>query len=417
MAIWRIKGVNRLEGACFVQGSKNAALPIIAASVVTPAVTELINVPRLSDVDASLRILRQLGCVAEQRDNDVYIDSSTLSSNEIPREMMESMRSSVLFMGALLARCGEVRLSRPGGCKLGERPVDMHLSALEALGAEVEEDGCTINCRAKRLSGGVVRLPYPSVGATENAMIAACAADGETMLVGAAREPEIVDLQDYLRKLGAYVSGAGTSRISISGFSPERRAGHRIMPDRIAASTLLCATAAAGGDVELRGVDPAQFSPVRHFLNSAGCDIISGKRSVRLISDAKLVSPGRVVTEPYPGFPTDAQPLLMAALLRASGKTEFCETVFDKRFAHTAELARFGADISVNGREAQLWGVRSLCGAVATATDLRGGAAALIAALSAEGESVIIDSGHISRGYENLDGRLRSLGADIYMEI
>ncbi len=417
MAIWHISGGKRLEGACFVQGSKNAALPILAASVLTPAVTELINVPRLSDVDASLRILRQLGCVAEQCDNDVYIDSSAVTSCEIPREMMETMRSSVLFMGALLARCGEVRLSRPGGCKLGERPVDMHLSALEALGAEVEEDGCTIVCRANRLCGSVINLPYPSVGATENAMIAACAAEGTTTITGAAREPEIVDLQEYLRKLGAYISGAGTSKITICGFAAERHVGHRVMPDRIAASTFLCAAAAAGGDIELRGVDPSQFSPVRHFLNAAGCDIISGKRSVRLTSDGRLSSPGRIVTEPYPGFPTDAQPLLMAALLRASGKTVFSETVFDKRFAHTAELARFGADITVNGREAQLWGVRSLFGAVASATDLRGGAAAVIAALSAEGESMIIDGGHIVRGYENLDGRLRSLGADIYMEI
>lgn len=290
MAIWHISGGKRLEGACFVQGSKNAALPILAASVLTPAVTELINVPRLSDVDASLRILRQLGCVAEQRDNDVYIDSSAVTSCEIPREMMETMRSSVLFMGALLARCGEVRLTRPGGCKLGERPVDMHLSALEALGAEVEEDGCTIVCRANRLCGSVINLPYPSVGATENAMIAACAAEGTTTITGAAREPEIVDLQEYLRKLGAYISGAGTSKITICGFAAERHVGHRVMPDRIAASTFLCAAAAAGGDIELRGVDPSQFSPVRHFLNAAGCDIISGKRSVRLTSDGKLSS-------------------------------------------------------------------------------------------------------------------------------
>lgn len=416
MAIWHVKGGRRLHGTCFVQGSKNSVLPILAASVVSPAVTELINVPQLSDVTASLKILRRLGCTAEQQENDVYIDSRTLGNNEIPREMMESMRSSVLFMGALLARCGEVKLSRPGGCKIGERPVDMHLSALEALGAEVEEDGCTIICRAKELMGAHIELPYPSVGATENAMIAACMAKGTTIIHGAAKEPEIEELQEYLRKLGAYISGAGTGRITICGFSVEEHIGHRIMPDRIAASTFLCATAACGGNIELRGVSPVQFSPLMHFLNESGCDIIQGKRSVRLSSDGKLAANELVITEPYPGFPTDSQPLLMAAMLKARGKSVFRETVFNSRFAHTAELKRFGADIGVNGRDAVVWGVDNLNPAIATATDLRGGAATIIAALSAQGESIVVDSGHIARGYENFDGRLRALGADIYTE-
>lgn len=416
MAIWHIKGGNRLYGPCFVQGSKNSVLPILAASVISPSVTELMNVPQLSDVTAALKILRSLGCIAEQQDNDVYIDSRVVSRNEIPKEMMETMRSSVLFMGALLARCGEVKLSRPGGCRLGERPVDMHLTALERLGAEIEEDGCNIICRASKLTGAHIELPYPSVGATENAMIAASLADGVTTIHGAAKEPEIVELQDYLRKLGAYINGAGSGKITVCGFSAEPHVGHRIMPDRIAAATILCATAACGGDVELRGFDPTQIYPIRHFLNAAGCDIISTKRSVRLISDASLSSVDSIVTEPYPGFPTDAQPLLMAALLKAKGRTVFRETVFNSRFAHVAELRRFGADISVNGREATLWGVSSINGAIASATDLRGGAATLIAALSADGNSMVIDKDHISRGYEYFDGRLRCLGADIYME-
>ena len=417
MAIWRIKGGNRLEGSCFVQGSKNAVLPILAASVISPAVTELLNVPALSDVDASLRILRRLGCVAEQHENDVYIDSKPLSSCVIPKEMMECMRSSVLFMGALLARCGEVRLTNPGGCKLGSRPIDMHLAAMQTLGAEINEEGCEIICRADKLRGGVIRLPFPSVGATENAMLAACMAEGETKISGAAREPEIEDLQEYLRKLGAYISGAGTGTITISGFDRENHVGHRIIPDRIAASTFLCAAAAAGGDIELRGVDSRQFSQIQHFLNAAGCDIISRKRSLRLISDGRLRGVERVVTEPYPGFPTDAQPLLMAALLKADGSTEFTENMFDSRYCHALELMRFGADIDISGRSAEVYGVRSLKGATVNATDLRGGAAMVIAALSAEGESVVVDSGHIARGYEHLDLKLRSLGADIFMEI
>lgn len=417
MAIWHVNGGKRLNGACFVQGSKNAVLPILAASVVCPMETDLLNVPQLSDVEASLRILRRLGCIAQQQDNDVYIDSRNITSNVIPRSMMECMRSSVLFMGALLARCGEVRMSAPGGCKLGARPIDMHIDAMRALGASVEENGCEIVCRADRLHGAHITLPYPSVGATENAMIAACAAEGETTISGAAREPEIEDLQEYLRKSGAYVSGAGTGTIVISGFEPERHVGHRVIPDRIASATFLCAAAAAGGDIELRGVDLRQFSRLQHFLKQAGCDIISSRRSVRLISDGRLSAVGKVTTGPYPEFPTDMQPLLMAALLKASGRTDIVENVFDSRFGHAKELARFGADITVDGRCACVWGVKSLHGAVVSAGDLRGGAAMLISALSAEGESLVVDSGHIARGYEHLDNKLRYLGADIYLEL
>lgn len=417
MAIWHINGGNRLNGACFVQGSKNAVLPILAACVMTPCESELMNVPILSDVSASAAILGKLGCTVEQQGNDIYIDSRSISSNTIPQKMMECMRSSVLFMGALLARCGEVHLTAPGGCRLGARPIDMHINAMKALGAQIDEEGREIICRAKKLVGNRIVLPYPSVGATENAMIAACAAQGETVISGAAREPEIEDLQEYLRKAGAYISGAGTSNIVISGFEPETHIGHRVMPDRIAAATLLCACAACGGDIELRGVDFRQFYRLQHFLKLSGCDIIVSRRSVRLISDGKLYAVGNVSTGPYPEFPTDMQPLLMAAMLRAKGKTVFTENVFESRFSHVKELARFGADISVEGKNAAVRGVKSLNGSTACACDLRGGAALIIAALSSEGGSVIADSGHIQRGYEMLDQRLRLLGADIFMEL
>ncbi len=417
MEIWRVTGGNRLEGSCFVQGSKNAALPILAASVMSGCVTELLNVPKLSDIDASVRILRQLGCTAEQTDNDIYIDSGQLNNNVIPREMMECMRSSVLFMGALLARCGEVTISKPGGCKLGERPIDLHLKAMEALGAEISEECDRIVCTAKALKGAEIKLPFPSVGATENAMIAACKAEGETRIINAAREPEIVDLQDYLLKMGAYIRGAGSNVITINGFEAETHVGHRVIPDRIAASTILCAAAASGGDVELRGVDINHFSKVLFFLNAAGCDIISTNRSVRLVSDGILTGLDRVVTEPFPGFPTDAQPLLMAALLRSRGRTVFDEQVFSGRFCHARQLKRFGADISIIGNEAEVWGVSSLNSAIVNATDLRGGAAMLIAGMCAEGTSEIMDTGHICRGYENFDYKLRSLGAEVYMDI
>ena len=372
--------------------------------------------PQLRDVDAALRIVRHLGCTAEQRGGDVYIDSTQLSYCAIPHDLMEEMRSSVIFMGALLARCGEARLSLPGGCQLGKRPIDLHLAALRSLGAEIEENGREIYCHAAELRGAEIVLPFPSVGATENTMLAACAAKGETVIHGAAREPEIIALQEYLNLLGADISGAGTGDIYIRGMEPETQVCFRIMPDRIVASTLACAAAACGGDVELRGVDPAHFSTVLYFLNQSGCDIISNKRSVRLISDGRLKAVEEISTAPYPGFPTDAQPVLMAALLKAEGRTLITENIFENRFRQAAELRRLGADITVSGRRAEIWGVDRLRGTMLNATDLRGGAAMIIAGLCAEGETVVCDDGHVTRGYERFDRKLRSLGADVNLE-
>lgn len=416
MDIWHIRGGNTLEGACFVQGSKNATLPIIAASIISPARSELMNVPQLRDVDAALRILRHLGCTAEQRQNEVFIDSTYLSGSSIPHSLMEEMRSSVIFMGALLARCGEARLSLPGGCQLGKRPIDLHLSALRKMGAQIEEDGPEIYCRAERLRGAEIELPFPSVGATENIMLAACSARGRTVIRGAAREPEISALQDYLAAMGAKISGAGSDTVTIEGFAASGRAVCRIIPDRIVASTIACAAAAVGGNVEMRGVAPEHFSTVLYFLNQAGCDIISNNRAVRVKSTGRLKAPGEISTQPYPGFPTDAQPVLMAALLRAEGKTVITENIFENRYRQVPELRRLGADIITQGRRAEIWGVDCLHGTALNATDLRGGAAMIVAGLSADGETVIFDDGHITRGYEHFDVRLRALGADIFLE-
>lgn len=416
MDIWHIRGGKQLSGACFVQGSKNATLPIIAASIISPARSELFNVPQLRDVDAALRILRHLGCTAEQRRNEVFIDSTYLSSSAIPHELMEEMRSSVIFMGALIARCGEARLSLPGGCQLGKRPIDLHLSALRAMGAEIEEEGSEIVCRAHNLIGAEIILPFPSVGATENIMLAACSAKGKTVIHGAAREPEIVALQEYLRSMGAEITGAGTDCVEISSFRTAKRAVCRIIPDRIVASTIACAVAAVGGNVEMRGVSPEHFSTVLYFLNQAGCDIISNNRAVRIRSTGRLKSPGEIATEPYPGFPTDAQPVLMAALLKAEGCTVITENIFENRYRQVPELRRLGADIVTEERRAEIWGVECLNGTAINATDLRGGAAMIVAGLAAQGETVIFDDGHITRGYEHFDVRLRSLGADIYLE-
>ena len=416
MELWHIRGGNRLEGACFVQGSKNASLPILAASIICPASTELLNVPQLRDVDAALRILRHLGCWAEQSGGEVTIDSRNLSCCSIPHSLMVEMRSSVIFMGALLARCGEARLSLPGGCQLGKRPIDLHLAALRKMGAEIEENRGEIFCRAEALKGAEIVLPFPSVGATENIMLAACAARGETVIHGAAREPEIAALQDYLKAMGADVRGAGTDTVTIGSLSPEKHIACRIIPDRIVASTIACAAACTGGNVELRGIDPRQFSTVLRFLNQAGCDIISTDRSVRLRSEGELKAVGEISTAPYPGFPTDAQPVLMAALLKAKGLTRITENIFENRYRQVPELCRLGADIVTHGKIAEIWGVDCLHGTALTATDLRGGAAMIVAGLSAQGETLICDDGHISRGYERFDIRLRALGADISLE-
>lgn len=416
MDIWHIKRCFRLEGEYPVQGSKNASLPILAASIVCPAVTELEGVPYLDDVDAALRILRHLGCETRQDGHSVYIDSRTVSLSHIPNDLMAEMRSSVIFMGALLARCGEAKLSPPGGCQLGKRPIDLHLYALRRLGAEIEEENGEISCRAVELRGAEIVLPFPSVGATENAVLAACAAAGKTVIQGAAREPEIVALQDYLRAAGVDISGAGSDRIVISRGRPRTHIHMNIVSDRIVASTVACAAAAVGGDVTLKNIDPSQISTVMHFLNEAGCDIIKKSGEVRIISDGRLRAVGPVSTAPYPGFPTDAQPVLMAALLKADGVTRIYENIFENRFRQVEELCRLGADIRTDGMTAEIHGVPELHGAQLKATDLRGGAAMLIAALSAEGESAVLDSGHITRGYENFDSCLRTLGANIYME-
>lgn len=414
MSIWRISGGNRLNGDIRIQGAKNAVLPIIAASIVTGCETELINCPRLSDVEAAMCILRHLGCIAERDGDTLYIDSRGMSATDIPHELMREMRSSVIFLGAILARAHSAQLYYPGGCELGARPIDLHLDALRALGAQISDSGGKLECSDSGLKGTRINLSFPSVGATENIMLAACAASGETVITNAAREPEIVDLQDYLRKLGVSVFGAGTPTISISGFNPVQVVGHRVMTDRIAAATMLCCTAATGGKVRLLSVEPAHFETISEALEYMGCQIERGSTEITISSNGILRAPKPVVTKPYPGFPTDAQPLLMAACLKADGTAVFTENIFENRYRHAVELRKLGSDISVVGRVAMVTGVPKLIAAPVTATDLRGGAALVVAALAAEGETQLYDVGHIVRGYERLDEHLRALGGDIH---
>lgn len=416
MSIWHVTGGRRLRGGVRVQGSKNAVLPIIAAALLSPNETELTNCPRLSDVDAAADILRHLGCRTARCGDILSIDTSRPDRCDIPSELMHRMRSSVIFLGPMLARFGEAHVSVPGGCELGPRPIDLHLQAFRALGAEICEDGGSILCRAAKLHGAEIAFSLPSVGATENAMIAACAAEGSTVIYNAAREPEIVTLQEYLRLLGADISGAGTPVIRISGFQARDHAALRVPPDRIAAATYLCAAVCAGGEVELTDIEPDHLRPVLEALRVMGCALSESERRIHIVSDGRPGSPGAVVTRPYPGFPTDAAPLLMAACLRARMPTVFIENIFSSRYRHAEEMRKLGAHVLLRGPLAIVTGTETLHGASLVSPDLRGGAALLLASLGAEGESVVADSGHILRGYDGMDDTLRSLGAEVWCE-
>ena len=408
-----IEGRHTLEGTLAVQGAKNSVLPILAATLLHPGQSVLRRCPRLSDVDASVRILRHLGCGVKWEGDDLLVDASSVERCDIPETLMREMRSSVIFLGAILARLGKAELSYPGGCELGPRPIDLHLSALRTLGTEIREEGGILYCETRGLSGREIALGISSVGATENAILAACGAAGETVIINAAREPEIVDLQKYLRTIGCSVRGAGSSIVCVQGRNPTRDAVHTVMPDRIVAATYLCAAAAAGGEVELTHVNCRHLSTVTAALHEAGCDVVCGEGWVRIKSDGDLRGVPVVRTAPYPGFPTDAQAVLMAALLKSRGATVFVENIFENRYRHVDELRRMGADISAADRVAVVTGVERLHAARVRCTDLRGGAALMVAALSAEGSSTITDSYHIRRGYEDPVRDLRMLGAAI----
>ncbi|MDR2420743.1 MAG: UDP-N-acetylglucosamine 1-carboxyvinyltransferase [Oscillospiraceae bacterium] len=413
MSVLRITGGRELRGEVRVHGAKNSVLPIIAASLLANGETVIHNCPKLSDVEAAIKILRHLGCRAERRDREVAVDSRGLSRLDIPHGLMREMRSSVIFLGALLARGGEASLSLPGGCELGPRPIDLHLGALRALGAKITEEGGSIICRAARLRGRRVNLSFPSVGATENAMLAASLAEGTTIVTNAAREPEIWDLQCYLRALGVNAYGAGTPTVVVEGTRISADVSHSVIPDRIVAATYLAAAAATRSKVELSGVIPAHLATVVGTLREMGCEIRAERETLYIESDGNLRAVRPVITEPYPGFPTDAQPQLMAAALRAKGTTAFVENIFENRYRHAEEMRRLGADIKIEGRVAMVTGTDKLTGAPVTATDLRGGAALAVAALGAEGVTEISGLHHIDRGYDGLEDTLRALGAEI----
>lgn len=416
MSYLSIEGGAPLHGELTIQGSKNSVLPVLAATILARDVCRIENCPRLRDVGASVAILRHLGCRVRRDGTALEVDTAPMARCDIPDELMREMRSSIIFLGAILARQGEAVLSYPGGCELGPRPIDLHLAALRELGAEITERYGELRCRAKCLRGTDITLAIPSVGATENAILAACGAEGTSVIYNAAREPEIVDLQALLRSMGARVNGAGGSIITVEGGTALHGCTHRVIGDRIVCATYLCAAAAAGGEVRLTGVDYRAVSTVALSLAESGCEVRSEADAISLRSTGALRSVRPVRTAPYPGFPTDAQPVLMAALLRSEGCTVFVENIFENRYRHVDELSRMGAEIRVAGRVAVVNGVRTLHGAAVKCTDLRGGAALVIAGLSAEGTTRVTELTHIDRGYDAIERDLAALGAQIRRE-
>ena len=416
METYRIQGGRRLNGGVAIHGAKNSVLPILAACLCCAGVCEIHNFPKITDVDTAAAILRHLGCTVERHGDIMTVDAANRVRCDIPAALMRDMRSSVLFLGALLTRCGEADLVPPGGCALGTRPIDLHLWAVEQLGACCVFDGERIQCKACQMRGCELPMRCSSVGATENAMLAALGCAGVTVIHNAACEPEIADLARFLRAMGASVSGEGTSRITVEGQKPLHGAVYTVMPDRIETATYLCAAAGCGGDVFLRGAQTDSLHAVLVALQRAGCRIDEEHHGLRLRAGERLKPPGLVITKPYPGFPTDAQAPLMAAVLRADGSTGFTETIFENRMRHVGQMQKLGADIGTYGCRAVVRGVRKLRGAAMEATDLRCGAALVSAALQAEGESQISGIRYISRGYEDLTAGLRGLGAEIALE-
>ena len=412
-----VNGGRPLSGEITVHGAKNSVLPILAASVITGRESVITDCPDLSDVKESAEILKYLGCKVKCEPGVITVNSESLNKNEIPEYLMLKMRSSVIFLGALISRCRGGKITLPGGCEIGPRPIDLHLFALREMGIRIKESGGIITCDARDIHPASIHLEFPSVGATENIMLAATGADGLTVISNAAKEPEIKDLEDYLKEVGVNIYGAGTDKIYIYGQKKYNDCKHRVIPDRIEAATYICGALMTGGHVAVKNTEPLHMEAFYSALSECGADIRLDKDEAEVMPGKRLSAVKRIRTYPYPGFPTDMQSVFMSLMTTAEGTSMIVENVFRDRFRQVDPLVRMGADIVTDGNVAIIRGVKSLAGAHVAAADLRGGAALTVAALAANGTSEIEKICYIERGYEAFDLNLRALGADIRKEV
>lgn len=418
MSAFVINGGRRLNGNLRVQGSKNSVLPILAATLLINGKTVIHNCPELSDTACTVKILKSLGCKVQRTGTSISVDSTSAAGFEIPESLMREMRSSVVFLGAILGRMGKATVSAPGGCEIGLRPIDLHLYAVKRLGVYVEEDYGKLVCTVPNgLNGAKITFSFPSVGATENALLAAVTAKGNTTIVNSAREPEIIDLCDFLNSCGAKITGAGESIITVEGVKELHGCEHSVICDRIAATTYLVAGAVTGGDIELQNTVPLHLNSILPLLEESGCDVRVRCKSVRLKAPRRLNRIDKIITQPYPGFPTDAQAPFTTLTSIASGTSVIVENIFESRLKHVPELLRMGAKIRAEGRVAVVEGVERLHGAEVISPDLRGGAALVVAGLCASGTTVVENTKFIDRGYEDLENNLCVLNADIYRKV
>ncbi len=413
MSKFIIQGGKRLEGEVKISGSKNAALPIIAATLLNGGKTTLYNVPDIEDVHTMFEIIKEIGGKVVKKNNKIIIDTSKIHTYEIPDNLMRQMRSSVILAGALIGKYHQARFSCPGGCDIGARPIDLHLKGFEKLGINIKEEFGEIVCCAEKIIGTQIHLDFPSVGATENIILAACLGEGTTIITNAAKEPEIEDLVKYLNKMGAKIKGAGTDRVEITGVRRLVEISYNIMPDRIEAGTYLVAGAITGGNIKLTNVCPAHIEPILNKLEEANCKLIIEKNTIQ-IEAPKRIKAVDIKTMPYPGFPTDMQSIFGALLTTAKGTSIITENIFESRYKYVQELSRMGAKIKVEGRSAIIKGTKRIQGAKVVATDLRGGAALVLEALVAKGVTEIDNIHYILRGYEKIEEKLKKIGAKIY---
>lgn len=414
MSNYIIEGGKRLEGEVTISGSKNASLPIIAATILNPGTTKLYDIPNIHDTQITLEILKYLGCKVKKGHGKVEINSKKITKTDIPEHLMNQMRSTVILAGAILGRFKEATFSYPGGCDIGARPIDLHLSAFKKLGINISEYSGFITCKCDKIIGANIDLDFPSVGATENIILASIYAEGTTQITNAAMEPEIVDLAQCLNKMGAKIEGAGTKIIKITGVQKLKDISYNVMQDRIEAGTFLCAAAITGGDICLNYRTPEHITPIINKLEEAGCEIKTVKGKVHIKAPKKLKAVD-IKTMPYPGFPTDMQSVFASTLTIAKGTSMIVENIFENRYRYVPELNKMGAKINIEGKTAVIKGVRRLSSAKVKSTDLRGGACLVLAGLSTKGVTTVTNIEYILRGYEKLDEKLRKLGAKIQL--